>query len=190
MVRAGCWAHARRKFVDAEHSERVVAREAVAICDSLFAIERREKSAAPERLAVVRNAESRPLVELLHMGLLRWKRELLPKSPMAGAVNYALNQWTELNVFLGDPAVPMDNNVSEREMKRQALNRKNSLFVGSERGGETAAILSSLTSSCRRHDVDPQRYLTQLLVNLPGTPAAELGSWLPDVWKRREAALG
>ena len=198
MVRAGCWAHARRKFVDAEHSERVVAREAVAICDSLFAIERRETCAAPERLAVVRNAESRPLVELLHTGLLRWKRELLPKSPMAGAVNDALNQWTELIVFLDDPVVPhreagdntVDNNVSEREMKRQALNRKNSLFVGSERGGETAAILSSLTSTCRRHDVDPQRYLTQLLVNLPGTPAAELGSWLPDVWKRREAALG
>ena len=72
-------------------------------------------------------------------------------------------------------------------MKRQALNRKNSLFVGNPRGGEAAAILSSLTSSCRRHGVDPHRYLTQLLVNLPGVPEAELDGWLPDAWKVREA---
>jgi hypothetical protein len=84
--------------------------------------------------------------------------------------------------------VPIDNNVSEREMKRVVLNRKNSLFVGNARGGRTAAILASLTSSCRRHDLDPQRYLTQLLVNLPAARLNELAAWLPDEWKRRQAA--
>jgi len=74
---------------------------------------------------------------------------------MAEAVGYALNQWNELNVFTTDGAVPIDNNTSEREMKRICLNRKNSLFVGNERGGQTAAILSSITSTCRRHNVDP-----------------------------------
>jgi hypothetical protein len=68
-------------------------------------------------------------------------------------------------------------------MKRIALNRKNSLFVGNERGGQTAAILSSLTSTCRRHGADPQRYLTQLLANLPETPLSQLDRWLPDQWK-------
>ena len=58
--------------------------------------------------------------------------------------------------------------------------RKNSLFVGSARGGRTAAILASLTSTCRRHDVDPQLYLTQLLTNLPTTRMNELSAWLPD----------
>lgn len=72
-------------------------------------------------------------------------------------------------------------------MKRIVLNRKNSLFVGNERAGRTAAILSSLTSTCRRHDIDPQRYLTQLLINLPGTPISRLGEWLPDEWKRRDS---
>jgi transposase len=71
-------------------------------------------------------------------------------------------------------------------MKRVVLNRKNSLFVGNARGGRTAAILASLTSSCRRHDVDPQRSLTQLLVNLPGTRLSDLAAWLPDEWKRRQ----
>ncbi|MDX6462341.1 MAG: transposase [Acidobacteriaceae bacterium] len=64
--------------------------------------------------------------------------------------------------------MPIDSNVSEREMKRVVLNRKNSLFVGNARGGRTAAILASLKRTCRRHEVDPQLYLTQLLINLPG----------------------
>lgn len=192
MTRAGCWAHARRKFVDAEGSDAAVAREAVAIIDAMFAIERRVKASAegatPEDLATARDVESRALMTHLHGRLLRWKAELLPRSPMAAAVQYVLNQWSELTVFLDDPAVPMDNNACEREMKRQAINRKNSLFVGSERGGRTAAILSSLTSTCRRHDIDPQRYLTQLLVNLPGWPASDIAAWLPDEWKRRQAS--
>ena len=103
---------------------------------------------------------------------MSWKEQLLPKHPMAEAVNYALGQWEELNVFCSDGAVPIDNNVSEREMKRVVLNRKNSLFVGNPRGGRTAAILASLTSTCRRHDVDPQLYLTQLLINLPSLTRA------------------
>ena len=71
-------------------------------------------------------------------------------------------------------------------MKRIVLNRKNSLFVGNERGGRAAAILASLTSTCRRHEIDPQRYLTQLLVNLPSVPLRQLSDWLPDQWKRRQ----
>jgi transposase len=103
-------------------------------------------------------------------------------------VNYALGQWEELNVFCSHGAVPIDNNVSEREMKRVVLNRKNSLFVGNPHGDRTAAVLASLTSSCRRHDVDPQLYLTQLLMNLPVARLSELPLWLPDQWKRRQAA--
>jgi hypothetical protein len=106
---------------------------------------------------------------------------------MAEAVNYCLNQWNELNVFTADGAVPIDNNVSERDVKRIVLNRKNSLFVGNERGGQTAAILSSLASTCKRHGVDPQRYLTQLLTNLPATPISQLADWLPEAWQRRNS---
>ena len=118
---------------------------------------------------------------------------------MAEAVNYPLGQWTELNVFCSDGAVPVDNNVSEREMKRVVLNRKNSLFVGNPRGGRTAAILASLASTCRRHQVDPQLYFTQLLLHLPPLlrqlphtklrePHGPLDAWLPDQWKRAQAA--
>jgi transposase len=74
--------------------------------------------------------------------------------------------------------------------ERVVLNRKNSLFVGNERGGHTAAVLSSLTGTCRRHGIDPQRYLTQLLTNLPATPLSQLDQWLPDVWKRNQPDAG
>jgi hypothetical protein len=107
---------------------------------------------------------------------------------MADAVNYTLSQWDALTVFATDGAVPIDNNVSEREMKRIVLNRKNSLFVGNPRGGRTAAILASLTSSCRRHGMDPQLYFMQLLVNLPTWPARDLDAWLPDRWKQAHIA--
>ena len=109
--------------------------------------------------------------------------------PVAGAIGYILNQWGPLTAHTRDGAVAIHNNLAEQQMKRIALNRKNSLFVGNERGGRTAAILSSITSTCRRHDIDPQRYLTQLLTNLPATPLSQLDHWLPDAWLRQQVAL-
>jgi transposase len=188
ITRAGCWSHSRRKFVEAEKSAPEVAREAVALLNALFAVERQAKDVSLAERLELRQKQSIPILAELHRKLLLWKEQLIPKHPMAEAVNYTLNQWAELNVFCSDGAVPIDNNVSEREMKRVVLNRKNSLFVGNPRGGRTAAILASLTSTCRRHEIDPQLYLTQLLVNLPSWPARDLDAWLPDQWKLRQAA--
>ena len=194
ITRAGCWSHARRKFVEAEKSAPEIAREAVALMDALFAVERQTKDVAVAERLELRQKQSVPILAELHRKLLIWKEQLLPKHPMADAVNYTLGQWEALTVFTTDGAVPIDNNVSEREMKRVVLNRKNSLFVGNPRGGRTAAILASLTSSCRRHDMDPHLYFMQLLVNLPTWPARDLDAWLPDRWKQahiaRCAALG
>lgn len=188
ITRAGCWSHARRKFVDAEKSAPEIAREAVALLNTLFAVERQAKDVSVAERRELRQKQSVPVLAVLHQKLLVWKEQLLPKHPMTEAVNYMLSQWEELTVFTTDGAVPIDNNVSEREMKRVVLNRKNSLFVGNPRGGQTAAILASLTSSCRRHDMDPQLYFMQLLVNLPSWPASDLDAWLPDRWKQAHAA--
>jgi transposase len=188
ITRAGCWSHSRRKFVDAEKVAPEIAREAVDLIGALFRVERQAKDFSVEQRLALRRAKTAPILAQLREKLLGWKEQLLPKHPMAEAVNYALNQWDELNVFCSDGAVPIDNNVSEREMKRIILNRKNSLFVGNPRGGRTAAILASLTSTCRRHEVDPQLYLTQLLMNLPQAKMSELSDWLPDQWKIRHLA--
>jgi len=188
ITRAGCWAHARRKFVDAEKAAPEIAREAVALVRALYAVEKQAKDVSVVERRELRHAQSAPVLAELRRKLLLWKEQLLPKHPMAEAVNYTLSQWAELNVFCSDGAVPIDNNVSEREMKRVVLNRKNSLFVGNPRGGRTAAILASLTSTCRRHGVDPQLYFTQLLLNLPQVRRSELPMWVPDQWKLRQAA--
>ena len=188
ITRAGCWSHARRKIVDAEKVAPEIAQQAVALIGTLFAVERKAKDLSDEERLALRQAQSVSVLANLREKLLGWKEQLLPKHPMAEAVNYTLSQWNELNVFCSDGAVPIDNNVSEREMKRVVLNRKNSLFVGNARGGRTAAILASLTSTCRRHEVDPQLYLTQLLMNLPEVKVSELSDWLPDQWKIRHLA--
>ena len=188
ITRAGCWAHMKRKIIDAEKSAPEIAREAVQRVRALYAVERQGKDASIAERLKLRREQSAPLLAELQDRLLQWKQQLLPRHPMAEAIHYALGQWNELNVFCSDGAVPIDNNVSEREMKRVVLNRKNSLFVGNARGGRTAAILASLTSTCRRHDVDPQLYLTQLLINLPTLPISQLPQWLPDQWKSHHAA--
>ncbi|HTC94038.1 MAG TPA: IS66 family transposase, partial [Terriglobales bacterium] len=184
ITRTGCWAHAKRKLIEAEKAAPEIAAEAVGLVRSLYAIERRAKEISVMERLQLRQQQSVPILDRLHEKFLAW---LLPKHPMAEALSYALNQWTTLTVFCSDGAVPIDNNVSEREMKRIVLHRKNSLFVGNPRGGKTASILASLTSTCRRHDIDPQLYLTQLLVNLPQAKMSDLPVWLPDQWKLRQA---
>jgi hypothetical protein len=164
-----------------------IAREAVERVRVLYAIERQAQNATVAERLALRQKESAPLLHELRQRLLAWKEHLLPRHPMAEAIQYALAQWPELTVFATDGAIPIDNNVSEREMKRIVLTRKNSLFAGNERGGRTAAILASLTSTCRRHDIDPQLYLTQLLVNLPSWPCRQLADWLPNAWKQRQS---
>jgi transposase len=188
ITRAGCWSHARRKIIEAEKTAPEIAQEAVGLVRVLYAVEREARDISVAERLQLRLAQSAPVLARLHEKLLLWKEQLLPKHPMAEAVNYALGQWQEPNVFCSDGAVAIDNNVSEREMKRVVLNRKNSLFVGNARGGRTASILASLTSTCRRHEVDPQLYLTQLLINLPAVQIRELSTWLPDQWKRSQAA--
>jgi hypothetical protein len=124
ITRAGCWAHMKRKVIDAEKSAPEIAREAVERVRALYAVERQSKDASVEERLKLRQRQSAPLLAQLRERLLAWKEQLLPKHPMAEAIHYALGQWTELNVFCSDGAVSIDNNVSEREMKRVVLNRK------------------------------------------------------------------
>jgi hypothetical protein len=113
----------KRKVIDAEKAAPEIALEAVERVRALYAVERQCKDAAVEERLKLRQQQSAPLLAQLHERLLLWKEQLLPKHPIAEAVNYALGQWAELKVFCSDGAVPIDNNVSEREMKRVVLNR-------------------------------------------------------------------
>jgi transposase len=123
ITRAGCWAHFRRKVIEAEKSAPEIAREAVELMRALYVVEQQAKELSSMDRLQLRQVHSTPVLSQLRERLLGWRGDLLPKHPMAEAVNYALSQWEELNVFSSDGAVPIDNNVSEREMKRVVLNR-------------------------------------------------------------------
>ena len=102
ITRAGCWSHARRKIVDAEKVAPEIAREAVELIGALFRVERKAKDCSVDQRLALRQAESAPVLAQLREKLLGWKEQLLPKHPMADAINYVLNQWAELNVFCND----------------------------------------------------------------------------------------
>ena len=175
ITRAGCWAHLRRKVIEAEKAAPEIARQAIERVGALYSVERQAAGlSAAERLKL-RQEKSAPMLLELREKLLVWKEQLLPKHPMAEAIGYALSQWRELSVFCSDGAVAIDNNASEREMKRVVLNRKNSLFVGNPRGGRTAAIQNELLEEFV--DSLPMNGRTSLLklLDAAGMPEDELG---------------
>jgi transposase len=184
IIQAGCWSHARRKLVDSRGLQPAIADAALELVGRLFAVERQaeERNLSPDDRLALRQQHSVPVSGQLQEKLASWKSQLLPKHPLAQALGYIQNQWGPLTVFTKDGAIPIHNNLAEQQMKRIALARKNFLMVGNERGGQTAAILSSITSTCQRHQINPELYLTQLLVNLPDTPVSQLEAWLPDRW--------
>ncbi len=149
IVRAGCMAHLRRKFVDAEKAAPEIAREAIDLLRALYAVEKQAKDASVEERLSLRQEQSAPVLAELREKFLTWKEQLLPKHPMAEAINYALSQWQELNVFCSDGAVGIDNNVSEREMKRVVLNR-NYVQFWIMRSSPVGSGITALESSLRQ----------------------------------------
>jgi hypothetical protein len=118
-----------------------------------------------------------------HKWLEEQQRDVLPKSPIGMAISYTLKNWEALARYASSGLLDIDNNVAEREMKNIAIGRKNWLFMGSENGGRTAAVLFSFASSCRRHGHDTFAYLRDVLTRLPNTPRESLEELLPDRWK-------
>jgi transposase len=194
VAEVGCNAHARRKFVEAQKTDPARASAALAYYRQLYAIEKEikaeiakqpEDSDEPTRAAVrlrIRQEQSAPVLKSFENWLETEKAQVLPKSPMAAAITYVQNQWEALARYACSGYLSIDNNVAEQQMKTVATGRKNWLFVGSENGGKTMAILLSVVSSCRRHGHDPFVYLRDVLSRLPEHPPENLAELLPDRW--------
>lgn len=182
---ACCNAHARRKFVEAKPNDAVAAARALAMYRGLYDIEDRGKLLSAEDRLELRRRDSVPIMGELHDWLVEKRGDLrvLPKSKLGKAVRYALNQWDELSVYLGDGAIPIDNNETESELRRLTIGRKNWMFVGSHRGGEVAAAMYSLVSSAARHHLDVWAYVNDCLRKLAGG-LTDYDSLLPDVWRQ------
>jgi transposase len=188
VTEVACWAHARRKFFDAKSTDGKRSAHLLALVGELYDVERRAKDLSEEARLELRQSESVPVLERIKTWLGDEVRVVLPRSPMAAAFGYALNQWEALSVYTTQGFLSIDNNAAERALKRVAIGRKNWLFAGNDRAGQTAATLYSLIASAERHGVDPQRYLTSVLAKIPATPAGEMDQFLPDVWKQEAVA--
>jgi transposase len=187
IIEVACNAHARRKFYEARSSDAGRSHQALAYYGQLYEIERQARDRDEAQRLRMRQDLAVPILERFKTWLEAQRAEVLPKSPISEAIGYALNNWSALIRYTEAGFLSIDNNVAEREMKRIAIGRKNWLFVGSERGGETAAVLISFTSTCQRLQVEPWAYLQDVLSRLPSTPAAQLDGLLPDRWQAARA---
>jgi transposase len=178
-----CNAHARRKFYEARGSDAARAHQALAYYRQLYEIERQAKDMTDELRRQMRHDLAVPILDKFHKWLEEQRKAVLPKSKIAEAINYALNQWQALCRYTEAGFLTIDNNVAEREMKQIAIGRKNWLFFGSPQGGKTAAVLYTFTSTCRRLGVEPWAYLKDVLTRLPTTPQEQLPELLPDRWQ-------
>lgn len=179
--RAGCMAHARRKFVEARDCGDKAAAEALALFQRLYLVEKNLKEIAAEERTAHRRKHAGPVLDELHAWLLG-RLSALPGSATGKAIDYTLDNWRELTVYLEDARIPIDNNAVERDIRPIALGRKNWLFAGSPRGGRAAAIFMTLIASALRNGHNPAVYLTDLLERLPTTAEADLPQLLPDAW--------
>jgi transposase len=186
----GCWAHSRNKFGEAESTDPERVLVAKAWVRKLYDVEdeaKAKKLSSAERLKL-RQEKSVPLLASFHKWLLEQKVQVLPKSPIAKAINYALNQWEALTRYTTDGDLSIDNNLSERTLKLIGMGRLNWLFLGSDKGGRTAAVLYSFTATCKLLGIDSFAYLRDVFERLPSHPPERLEELLPHNWKAAREA--
>lgn len=185
--RAGCLAHVRRKFFEALLAGALVADEAIKIIREIFRVEHDERELGVQRTEAhlrMRQTRAAPLMAQLHAWLREQEDMIPPQSALGKAISYTLNQWDELNVFLTDACIPVDNNASERGLRKVALGRKNWLFVGNPESGENYATLMTLVSTCELNGVNPEEYLQDVLLrDRHATTSDQIADLLPHNWK-------
>jgi len=189
--RAQCWSHARREFIAAEAAEPELTKKALEFIRGIYAHEAtiRELTLEGEMKLEYRVEHSKPIVDAFFVWLEEILRDriLLASNPFTKAAVYVRERQDALSVFLDNPAVPMDTNQLEREIRPIALGRKNWLFCWSEIGAEYVGIVQSLLRTCRLQGVDPYTYLIDVLQRVATHPAADVHLLTPRLWKQHFA---
>jgi transposase len=192
IVHAQCWAHTLRKFVEAQAVEPGLVAQALEQIGTLYALEAqgREQQVTGDAKLHHRRIHAQPVVEQFFTWLEHTVRStvLLPSNPFRQAAHYALDRRAALSVILADPAVPLDTNHLERQIRPVALGRRNWLFCWTEVGARYVGIIQSLLASCRLQHVDPSVYLVDVLQRIDTHPAFEVHLLTPRLWKQHFAA--
>jgi transposase len=190
LVAVGCWAHVRRKFLEAAQLESAEAVEVVNEIRNLYLIERqaREQGLTTQQRWSLRAELAGPILAGLQPRLEGLREKYLPQSPMGKAIGYALNEWPALSRYLEEGRLEIDNNLTENAIRPSAVGKKNWLFIGRPQAGWRSAVLYSLIVSCRRRQIDPWEYFSDVLRRLPSMKQSEVPSILPAHWKPNAGA--
>jgi transposase len=181
IIEVACWAHARRKFFEALSNAPRQANQVLEWIRQLYDIEDRARDFTPAARQALRERESVPILDRIETYLAELKDRILPKSAMGKAVTYARNQWAALRRYTTDGRLTIDNNVSERTLRLQAIGRRNWTFLGSAAAGPRAAVLFTILAGAKRHRLEPWAYLRDVVLKL-SAGETDLESLLPDRW--------
>ena len=186
IVHAACWAHARRKLYDVhQKTQSPIAVEGLRRIGALYDIERDINGLPPERRRSVRAERSVPLLADLRIWMETERRRLSSKTDLAKALQYALSRWDALARFTTDGRLAIDNNAAERALRGIAVTRKNFLFLGSDKGGERAAIIYTALETARLNGIDPEAWLADVLDQLArGRSQLDLDPLMPWNWRK------
>ena len=181
IVEVACWAHARRKFHDARSNAPREANQVLEWIRQLYDIEDRARDFPSLERQMLRQHESVPILDRIETYLDDLSQRSLPKSALGKAITYARNQWKALRRYVNDGRLTIDNNVSERTLRLQAIGRKNWEFIGSSDAGPRAAVLFTILAGAKRHHLEPWAYLRDVLLRL-SAGETDLEPLLPDRW--------
>jgi transposase len=179
-----CMAHIRRKFVDVFTAQgSAIAEETIKRIAQLYGVEKEVRGQSPETRAALRQAKAKPIFDDLEEWLQAQLPKISGKSPLAKAIRYALNRMPKTRPYLDNGFLELDNNTAERAMKPIAIGRKNWMFAGSQRGGNSMAIAFTLIETAKLNGVDPQAWLTDVLGRIADHKINRIDELLP--WNYR-----
>jgi transposase len=189
MVHACCWAHSRRKFIEALqlHPDDRVATHIVARINELFSIDAEARRASLDHASrhKLRLARARPLLELLKPQIEAVRGDALPASALGKAAQYTLGLWPKLTRFLDYPEIELSNNLAENSMRPLVVGRKNWIHLGSPQAGPKVAAILSIVESCRRLKIPLRNYLSEVLPGLADRPLQQIKQLTPAAWAGR-----
>ena len=189
-LEVGCWCHCRRKFWGAAIAHCAVSREALVRIQRIFENEEKWKGLAPEHIKALRDERTRPLIDaFFEWATLEYAKVKDTRGLLRSALGYAVRQRAALSRFLDDGRLGLDNNASERELRRIAVGRKAWLFVGSDDHAQAAAALFTLIATCKLHNLEPEGYLRDVLRVLGHWPKDRYLELCPHVFAATRARL-
>lgn len=183
LTHACCWAHARRKFHESQDGS-PLAKAVLKDIQELYRVESelRESCASVQERAEKRKKESAPVLAVIKQKIQNPPLHYLPQSPTRKAINYTLERWDKLCVYLDNGAVEIDNNLIENSIRPSALGKKNWMFFGSKDGGWQNAVMYTIMANCKMHGINPEEYLNDVLSQLPHITADKARQLTPAKW--------